>query len=390
MLPSTAQAAAAERAHAAHAGPKARWLTRWLGRIGMPAATAVIATAAVVAAVLLHFVIGAARGAPFLAGAVLQTALIAMLVVTPIVIYAQIVIKRHAEARRSLKQVTERLALAVNAAEQANRAQTQFLANMSHELRTPLNAIIGFADLIQSQKFGPVGHQRYLDYVKDIAQSGHHLLRIINDILDLAKIDAGRTDVRDEEEFNLTAVIDATLRMMRPLAERQGVALDTAGDLRGLRLLAVERMVCQILLNLLSNAVKFTAAGGRVAIAASRSVEGGLLVSVTDNGLGMSPEEIATALTPFGQVANAMSRKHTGTGLGLPLAKAMMELHGGKLLIASTPGKGTTVSLAFPPARVIRAAPEPARAAAANAEAPASPRTDAADPARRTNASRAA
>jgi len=149
--------------------------------------------------------------------------------------------------------------------------------------------------------------------------------------------------------------------MMRPLAERQNVVIDVPANGNGYKLVAAERMVCQILLNLLSNAVKFTPAGGRVGVSAVRTAEGGLIVAVADTGVGMAPHEIKVALTPFGQVSNALSRKHTGTGLGLPLAKAMMELHGGALRIASAPGQGTTVSLHFPPERVVvRAEPAPA------------------------------
>jgi signal transduction histidine kinase len=235
---------------------------------------------------------------------------------------------------------------------------------MGHELRTPLNAIIGFSDMIQAETWGAVGNQRYIEYLKDISKSGHHLLGIINSILDLSKIEAGRASVQDEEEFNVAAVLDASLRMMRPLADREKVALELSVEPRGLRLVAVERMVCQILLNLLSNAVKFTPAGGRVTLSAVRTPEGGLLVAVADTGLGMTQSEVKIALTPFGQVQNAQSRRHAGTGLGLPLAKAMVELHGGALRVASAPGQGTTVSLLFPPERVALRAEGEARDAA--------------------------
>jgi signal transduction histidine kinase len=279
--------------------------------------------------------------------------MVTVIVSTPIVVYAQIVIRQLAKSRRAIKQVTERLAVAVDAAEQASVAKSQLLANMSHELRTPLNAIIGFSEMIEAQHFGPVGNPRYIDYVKDISKSGHHLLSIINDILDLSKIEAGRANIQDEEEFNLAAVIEATMRMVRPMAERGQVALEAPQEGRGLRLVAVERMVCQILLNLLSNAIKFTPAGGRISVSAVRTPENGLLVAVADTGLGMAPHEVKIALTPFGQIQNAHSRKHVGTGLGLPLARAMMELHGGALRVASAAGQGTTVSLVFPPERVV-------------------------------------
>ncbi len=327
--------------------------TQMLGRLGLPGATAVLVVIAVLAAEVVHALILTVRGAPYRLQFVIEVALVTLVVATPIIVYAQLIIRQLARSRRALKQMTERLVIAVDGAEQANRAKSQFLANMSHELRTPLNAIIGFSDMIHSQQFGSVGNPRYLDYVKDINKSGHHLLSIINDILDLSKIEAGRASVQDEEEFNVAAVLDATMRMMRPLADREGVLLETSLESRDLRLIAVERMVCQILLNLLSNAVKFTPPGGRVVLSALRNAEGALLVAVSDTGLGMTPQEIKIALTPFGQIQNAQSRRHAGTGLGLPLAKAMIEMHGGSLRVASAPGQGTTISLLFPRERVV-------------------------------------
>ena len=339
-------------------------LTHQLGRLGLGGASAVVVCIAVLLAEATHIVFVALRGDPYPLQFAIDVAAVTVIVATPIIVYAQLIIRQLGTSRRALKQVTEHLAIAVDGAEQANVAKSQFLANMSHELRTPLNAIIGFSDMIHSEPFGPVGSPRYLDYVKDISKSGHHLLSIINDILDLSKIEAGRANVQDEEEFNVAAVLEATMRMMRPLAEREGVALEMSLEGRGLRLLAVERMVCQILLNLLSNAVKFTPAGGRAILSAMRTAEGGLLVAVTDTGLGMAPHEIKIALTPFGQVRNPHSRKHAGTGLGLPLAKAMVEMHGGSLRVASAPGQGTTVSLFFPPERVqVSAEAGPAAAA---------------------------
>jgi signal transduction histidine kinase len=339
----------------APAPPRARLktLTYWLGRLGLPGASAVLVGVAVLLAQGGHAAFSALRGAPYSAVLAIEVVVVTVIVATPIIVYAQLVIRQLAKSRRAIKQVTERLAIAVDAAEQANVAKSQFLANMSHELRTPLNAIIGFSEMIESQQFGPVGNSRYIDYVKDIAKSGHHLLSIINDILDLSKIEAGRASVQDEEEFNVAAVIEATIRMVRPLAERGHVALESSLECRGLRLIAVERMVCQILLNLLSNAVKFTPDGGRIDVSAVRTPDGGLLIAVADTGLGMAPHEIKIALTPFGQIRNAQSRKHAGTGLGLPLAKAMMEMHAGSLRVASAPGQGTTVSLVFPPERVV-------------------------------------
>ncbi len=327
-------------------------LTHALGQLGLSGASAVLVAVAVVLAEATHILFVLLRGDEYFLWFAIDVAVVTVIVATPIVVYSQLIIRQLGASRRALKQVTEHLAIAVDAAEQANVAKSQFLASMSHELRTPLNAIIGFSDMIQAQQFGPIGNPRYLDYVKDISKSGHHLLGIINEILDLSKIEAGRASVQDEEEFNVAAVLEATTRMIRPLAERENVALEMSVESRGIRLLAVERMVCQILLNLLSNAVKFTPAGGRVNLSAVRTPEGGLLVAVADTGVGMAPHEIKVALTPFGQVNSAHSKKHAGTGLGLPLAKAMMEVHGGALRVVSAPGQGTTVSAYFPPERV--------------------------------------
>jgi signal transduction histidine kinase len=326
-----------------------RALTSWLGRIGPVPATGVLIGVAVLLAELAHQVFAYVWGA----GATIEVAFVTIVVAAPIIVYAQFVIRKLGESRRALRQLIKQLALAVESAQQANQAKSQFIASMSHELRTPLNAIIGFAEIIERERFGPVGNARYLGYVRDIGQSGHHLLCIINDILSLSKIEAGHAATQDEEEFKLDAVIDATMRMMRPLSERAHVALEPPREPSGVRLLAVERMVCQVLLNLLSNAVKFTPEGGQVALTTARTAEGGLRISVADTGVGMTAHDIGVALTPFGQVDNRQNRKHSGTGLGLPLAKAMMEVHGGSLQIASAPGQGTTVSIVFPRERVI-------------------------------------
>ncbi len=234
----------------AAAGPDV--LARWLGRIGYTGASALLIAMAVLLAVGAHAAFAALHGETYALRFAAEVAAVTLAVAAPIVLFAQRVIRQLNASRRVLKHLSERLAVAVDAAEQGNVAKSQFLANMSHELRTPLNAIIGFSDMIQSETFGPVGNPRYVEYLKDISKSGHHLLGIINSILDLSKIEAGRAGVQDEEEFNVPAVLDASLRMMRPLAEREKIALELTVEARGLRLVAVERMVCQILLNLLS------------------------------------------------------------------------------------------------------------------------------------------
>ncbi len=235
-------------------------------------------------------------------------------------------------------------------AETASRAKSRFLANMSHELRTPLNAIIGFAELIKSQTMGPLASGKYDDYVDDIHASGLHLLSIINDILDMAKIEDGKM-VLHEDVMDLSRIVPSCLRMVYERAGRAGVTLDEdiATGLPGLY--ADERAVRQILLNLLSNSVKFTPPGGRVTVAARLNVDGSLRLSVRDTGIGIAPDHLETVMQPFGQVASAYSRRHDGTGLGLPLVKSLADLHGARFTIDSRVDHGTDVAIIFPPGR---------------------------------------
>jgi PAS domain S-box-containing protein len=241
---------------------------------------------------------------------------------------------------------------AKDAAELANRAKTTFLANMSHELRTPLNAIIGFAELLTMQLNGPLGGERYLGYARDIGASGEHLLKVINDILDLTRIEAGGMDIHDEP-VRCADLIESSLRFIRDQATRGGlpVAIDCAEDLPRLR--GDPRKLRQVLINLLSNAVKFTLRGGSIRIEAACAAGGGLLLRVADTGIGMAAHDIEQALTPFKQIDNSLARKYEGAGLGLPLAKNLVELHGGTLEVASELGQGTIVTCRFPAARTV-------------------------------------
>jgi signal transduction histidine kinase len=222
---------------------------------------------------------------------------------------------------------------------------------MSHELRTPLNAVIGFADMIAWQHFGPVGAPRYLEYAQHIRQSGTHLLQIISDILDLAKIEASRVEL-EETAIDIREVLGACQTLIATRASQGDVSVnaDAPPDLP--RLFADPLRVKQILLNLLSNAVKFSPRGGVVRMAAARAGDGGLAVTIADEGCGMSPSELTRAFEPFRQVGSEIARRTEGTGLGLPLAKRLVELHGGVLEIASTPGRGTTATVRFPASRV--------------------------------------
>jgi signal transduction histidine kinase len=263
----------------------------------------------------------------------------------------------HMQARleaqgEELRQLAERLAQARDVANAANKAKSDFLANMSHELRTPLNAIIGFSEIMNAELLGPLGTPEYKQYAGDIHESGAHLLSLINDILDLSKIEAGRMDLV-EERMVVGEVIEASVRIIRERAQAAELKLvcEIPDDLPNL--FADERAIKQILLNLLSNAVKFTEAGGQVKIAACATPAGEIAFSVADSGVGMNAAEIKKALSPFGQVDSSLARKHEGTGLGLPLARSMTEVHGGTFAIESEKGVGTTVTITMPADRVL-------------------------------------
>jgi signal transduction histidine kinase len=272
---------------------------------------------------------------------------------------------------------SRRLRLALERARLADRAKSEFLANMSHELRTPLNAIIGFADAMRNQLFGPLGDRRYVSYAEDIAGSGDHLLGIINDILDLSKIEQGRMEI-ERRPVVLRAIAEAALESVRERAEGQGLTLELAlpDDLPAV--LGSAEKLHQILANLLSNAVKFTPAGGSVVLSAAAvapkepaagradcaaAARSWLAVSVTDSGIGMSEADLALALAPFGQVDSRLSRRFEGAGLGLPLVRRLVELHGGRLEIESERGRGTRVTVLLPVAAAPRAVPAAASGA---------------------------
>ena len=238
-------------------------------------------------------------------------------------------------------------------AERAIRAKTAFLANMSHEIRTPLTAMMGFAELLEQEVAGPHAIPLYREYARDIAESGRHLMELINDLLDLSKADADRLELVDGT-VDVVRVAVGTARLLAERAGRHGVRIVTAvpTDLPPLR--ADERKLRQMLLNLLSNAVKFTPADGVVTLGARVAAGGALWLSVHDTGIGMTGEELAKALEPWGQVDSALARAQVGTGLGLPLTKRLIELHGGRLDVVSRRDEGTVMSLVFPPERVGR------------------------------------
>ncbi len=241
----------------------------------------------------------------------------------------------------------ERLRSALNSAESANRAKSDFLAKMSHELRTPLNAIIGFSEVLGRETFGPLGHPRYNSYVEDIAVSGRHLLEMINDILDMSKIESGGYEITPVQA-DIETLIAETVQVVRGQMEQQRLdfTLSIAPDIP--TLYADKRAVRQILLNLLSNAIKFTPPGGKIRIDVSATASGGIALAVSDTGIGIAEEDLENVLQPFNQGSNAQSTVQPGTGLGLPIVKSLIEMHGGRLIMKSARGSGTTVTIEFP------------------------------------------
>jgi signal transduction histidine kinase len=229
--------------------------------------------------------------------------------------------------------------------EVANKHKSDFLANMSHELRTPLNAIIGFSEVLSEKMFGEL-NEKQADYMKDIHESGKHLLSLINDILDLSKIEAGRMDL-EMSSFHLPTALSNAMTLVRERAQRHGIQLGLKVDKRLGEFNADERKFKQIVLNLLSNAVKFTQDGGRVDVSA-KSFDGKIEIAVRDTGIGIAPEDHQAVFEEFKQVGRDYTRKAEGTGLGLALTKRFVELHGGEIRLESAPGKGSTFTFTLP------------------------------------------
>lgn len=251
------------------------------------------------------------------------------------------IIAKQYEANMELVQEAE-------TAKAENMQKSQFLANISHELRTPLNAIIGFSDIIKNEVIAALENKKYHDYISDIHSSGVHLLSLINDILDYSKAEAGKLEL-EVSEVNATKLVQNSMRLVSPRAETAKVTLTDALPKEQIIMITDSKKFKQILLNLLSNAVKFTQSGGEVKITAWRDLsDDSYSFEVKDTGIGIAPKDISRAMSPFGQVDSALSRKYEGTGLGLPLTKKFVEIMGGKFTIESEVGKGTTVTFKLP------------------------------------------
>ncbi|HEX6956923.1 MAG TPA: ATP-binding protein [Ferrovibrio sp.] len=254
-------------------------------------------------------------------------------------------------AHADLRAITGDLDLACHQAEQASRAKTNFLATMSHELRTPLNAILGFADVMRQGVFGSIDNPRYRDYLDGIMKSGQHLLALINDVLDMSRIEAGKLEL-NEADIDIGAAIDQALSLVQVTADGKGVRLDRSIPAGLPRLRADKRLLQQMLLNLLSNAVKFTAEGGQVEIAAAMLTDGELAIRVRDTGSGMTDAQLRRVFEPFSQGDSLRAREIGGSGLGLPITRRLIELHQGRIHLSSRRSIGTTAILIFPAQRL--------------------------------------
>ncbi|MDA5631988.1 MULTISPECIES: ATP-binding protein [Rhizobium/Agrobacterium group] len=251
------------------------------------------------------------------------------------------------------KRTEEELRNAKRAAETANAHKTDFLARVSHEIRTPLNAIIGFADMMATERFGPIGHPRYAEYSNDIGRSGRHVLDIVNDLLDISKIEAGQMDV-DFIAVPLNETVAEAVSLVQPQANNQRVIIRTALSQSVPQIVADLRSIKQIVLNILSNAIRFTPSGGQIVVSTAYEANGSVSLRIRDTGIGMTRAELEQAMKPFRQVASSSKRvRGDGTGLGLPLTKAMVDANRANFSITSTPNEGTLVEITFPSQRVL-------------------------------------
>jgi len=246
-----------------------------------------------------------------------------------------------------LERAREEAVLERTRALEANASKSRFLANMSHELRTPLNAIIGFSQILRDEMLGPIGQSKYVEYAGDVQDAGQHLLALINDVLDLAKVEAGKQELR-LEAVELPVLLETLKRLIEVQAANGGILLSQNVPVDMPRLNGDSRAIKQVLLNVLGNALKFTPRGGRIELAASVRDDGGIDIAVADTGIGIATADLERVFRPFEQVDDGFTRQHSGSGLGLSLVKSLMELHGGKVSIDSELGAGTVVRLHFP------------------------------------------
>jgi PAS domain S-box-containing protein len=250
------------------------------------------------------------------------------------------------------KRTEEELINAKQQAERASTAKSEFLAKISHEIRTPLNAIIGFSEVMMDERFGPVGNERYRQYLKDIHASGGHLISLVNDLLDLSKIEAGKLELTFVS-INLNDLVQQCVAVMQQQANRERVIIRTSLPPNLPQIVADARSVRQIALNLLSNSIKFTGAGGQVIVSTALTEDHEVVLRVRDTGAGMSEKELQTALEPFRQLATSARWGSSGTGLGLPITKALAEANHARFRISSQVDDGTLVEVAFPATRVL-------------------------------------
>jgi two-component system, cell cycle sensor histidine kinase PleC len=258
------------------------------------------------------------------------------------------------DATAEVEETNAKLVEAMRRAEEASAAKSRFLATMSHELRTPLNAILGFSEVMKNELFGPLGNEQYKGYIEDIHQSGDHLLQLINEVLDLSRIEAGKHELV-EDAIDFVATVEACVRMLEQRAQSRSIVVKT-GFSKGMnRLWADERAVRQVTLNLLANALKFSPPGSEITVKVGWTQSGGQYLSVKDNGPGIPEEEIETVLSTFGRGSQAIKNADQGSGLGLPIVKSLVELHGGAFVLRSRLREGTEAIAMFPPARVMSA-----------------------------------
>ena len=265
--------------------------------------------------------------------------------------HVEAALTREERVNRALRESEHHALGLAQQAQTANQAKSEFLASMSNELRTPLNAILGFSEILKAQLYGPLGHAKYVEYAEDVYKSGAHLLDLINDVLDLSKIDAGKMELR-ESLFSASELIDDAVLLLRDKAKNHA-HLEVSSP-QDIQILADKRLTKQILINLLSNAIKFTPRGGTITVGAEWR-ETGLEITVTDTGIGMSDAELEKAFSPYGQIDSKVARAQQGTGLGLPISQALARLQGGDITAESAPGRGTRMTLILPKRRIRKA-----------------------------------